>query len=499
MVRRVWLARLAVLCGLVLGAQPAPATPAQHPRPASTARSRPEMRAHTTPTSTSGPLRLHPKNPHYFLFRGKPTALVTSGEHYGAVLNRAFDFRKYLDTLRKDGLNLTRIFTGAYVEPSGAFGITANTLAPAAGDFICPWKRSSTPGCRNGGNRFDLHAWDEDYFARLKGFVQTAAERGVVVEVCLFCPFYDDAQWVLSPWYPENNVNGIGNVPRTEVYALGKSPELLAIQEAMVRKIVTELNRFDNVYYEICNEPYFGGVTAEWQSHIADVIVETGTSLPQRHLISQNIANGAEELKNPHAAVSILNFHYANPPDTVAMNASLGRVIGENETGFQGTGDTHYRMEGWEFLLAGGGLYNNLDYSFTVGHEDGSFRYPNTQPGGGSVALRHQLRVLKDFIHGFDFIRMRPDQSIVRGGLADGQRARVLAEPGKQYAVYVFGGSQVTLSLEVPKGQYVAEWLNPVTGAIDRREEVTHGGGVAQLASPSYGEDIALRLVRRKQ
>jgi hypothetical protein len=45
----------------------------------------------------------------------------------------------------------------------------------------------------------------------------------------------------------------------------------------------------------------------------------------------------------------------------------------------------------------------------------------------------------------------------------------------------------------------VAEWLNPVTGAIDRREEVTHGGGVAQLASPSYGEDIALRLVRRKQ
>ena len=33
-------------------------------------------------------------------------------------------------------------------------------------------------------------------------------------------------------------------------------------------------------------------------------------------------------------------------------------------------------MEGWEFLLAGGGLYNNLDYSFTAGHEDGTFRLP---------------------------------------------------------------------------------------------------------------------------
>ncbi len=42
------------------------------------------------------PIRLHPDNPHYFLFRGKPTVLVTSGEHYGAVLNAEFDFAVYL-------------------------------------------------------------------------------------------------------------------------------------------------------------------------------------------------------------------------------------------------------------------------------------------------------------------------------------------------------------------------------------------------------------------
>src|SRR5882724_2400237 len=43
-------------------------------------------------------LRLHPRNPHYFLFRGKPTVLITSGEHYGAVLNLDFNYVKYLDT-----------------------------------------------------------------------------------------------------------------------------------------------------------------------------------------------------------------------------------------------------------------------------------------------------------------------------------------------------------------------------------------------------------------
>ena len=65
------------------------------------------------------PLALHPDNPHYFLFRGKPTVLVTSGEHYGAVLNPDFDYVKYLDELNADGLNLTRTFSGVYCEAAG--------------------------------------------------------------------------------------------------------------------------------------------------------------------------------------------------------------------------------------------------------------------------------------------------------------------------------------------------------------------------------------------
>src|SRR6266498_2832934 len=81
-------------------------------------------------SSAKIPLSLHPDNPHYFLFRGKPTVLVTSGEHYGAVLNLDFDYRKYLDTLAKDGLNNTRTWSGAYCEAPGDFNIASNTLAP---------------------------------------------------------------------------------------------------------------------------------------------------------------------------------------------------------------------------------------------------------------------------------------------------------------------------------------------------------------------------------
>ena len=52
-----------------------------------------------TRKSPRAPLALHPDNPHYFLFRGKPTVLITSGEHYGAVLNLDFDYLRYLDAL----------------------------------------------------------------------------------------------------------------------------------------------------------------------------------------------------------------------------------------------------------------------------------------------------------------------------------------------------------------------------------------------------------------
>jgi hypothetical protein len=149
----------------------------------------------TGQSGQSRPISLHPENPHYFLWRGKPTILITSGEHYGAVLNLDFNYVAYLDALAKDGLNGTRAFTGVYAETGGSFGITNNTLAPAPNRLISPWARSDGPGYAGGGNKFDLTRWDERYFDRLRDFVAKAGERGIVVEVNLFCPFYEDSMW----------------------------------------------------------------------------------------------------------------------------------------------------------------------------------------------------------------------------------------------------------------------------------------------------------------
>lgn len=444
-----------------------------------------------TTTAQVKPIALNPQNPHYFTYKGKPTVLITSGEHYGSVMNPDFNYMKYLKSLQKDGLNLTRTMTGAYFEPAGAFNISNNTLGPVAGKYLCPWMRTGN------GLKFDLSQWNPAYFVRLKDFMGEAQKRGVIVELSLFCPFYGDEQWVLSPFNSINNVNGLGNISRNDVYTLDKNKGLLDIQEKMVRKLVNELKAYPNLMYEICNEPYFGGITLEWQQYISKVITDAEKSFPYKHLITQNIGNGSQKIENPNPLVSVFNFHYAAPPTAVTINYDLNKVIGENETGFNGQKDSTYRKEAWELMMAGGGLFNNLDYSFTPGHEVGTYQYPAAQPGGGSPAFRKQLSHLKKLMDSFNFVAMKPDNSIYAGGLSKGLAPYILAEGGKQYAFYLMGGQQVNPELNLPKGDYSLQWLNPLSGMMVKKEKLSHAGGKVTLASPVYEEDIALKIIRK--
>jgi len=72
-------------------------------------------------------ISIDPTNPHYYSFQGKPTVLVTSAEHYGAVVNGEFDYVSYLNALQSYGLNYTRIYPGYLFEPMGKF-MNGNTL-----------------------------------------------------------------------------------------------------------------------------------------------------------------------------------------------------------------------------------------------------------------------------------------------------------------------------------------------------------------------------------
>ena len=453
----------------------------------------------TTPTQSF--LKLDPENHHYFLFNGQPEILIGSTEHYGAVLNLDFNYIKYLNEVAASGLNVTRTFSGIYVEPLGAFGIEGNTLAPANGRFICPWARSSTSGYANGGNKFDLTKWDERYFSRLKDFLTEAANRNIVVELDLFSNFYDKPQWNLSPLYVNNNINNIGNIEdQKEILSL-RHPKIVKIQEQMVRKIVSELRNFGNMYYEICNEPYFGDTLAlrEWENHMTGIVIDAEKDFPEKHLISNNIANNHLKLEKPRTGVSIYNFHYARPPVTVGENYELDRVIGDNETGFDGIDDAKYRLEAWNFILAGGGLFNNLDYSFTAGREDGTFIVNKTQPGGGGKTLRNQFRIMAEFMKSFDFVKSSPVIGRIIGSGKPGDiEIRALSGKNKLYAVYFSRKDTASKSLQVEidlsPGSYLLTWTDTKTGKGTTDELNEHNGGNASITTPVFSQDIALLL-----
>ncbi len=453
--------------------------------------------------AAAGPIRLDPYNSHYFLFHGKPTVLITSGEHYGAVINRAFNYVTYLNELKAHGFNLTRTFAGTYREVPDSFGIVDNTLAPKASQFVCPWARSNIPGAGDGGNKFNLEVFNPAYFKRLKDFVTQAGKRGIVVELTLFCAIYNRQLWSINPMKASNNVQGIGKVGRRDVYTM-KDKRLLSIQEALVRKIVGELRNCDNVYFEICNEPYWGGTSREWSDHIAAVIRNADKGRYGPHLVAQNIANGSRKIKNSDPLVSIFNFHYATP-DAVELNYALNRPIADDETGFRGAGDFPYRTEAWKFMLAGGAVFDNLDYSFTVKHPNGT-AVLTASPGGSGPKIRRQLQILKEFLDSFNLIRMKPDNGVIKGGTIteslDGNVVKTttveaLAESGKAYAIYICGGSQAELTIKIPAGEYQAQWIDTRAGKVVKEQSFSQAAASRTLKSPVYCEDIALRILRR--
>jgi len=449
------------------------------------------------------PVKLHPENQHYLWFRGEATLLITSAEHYGAVINGSFDFETYLETLRAEGMNYTRIFVGTYLEKPGAFSIEHNTLAPDESDLVLPWERCSTPGYALGGNKFDLDQWSAQYFDRLHQFIQRAQELWIVVEVTFFTSHF--GMWEYSPMHPSNNVNGLPEISLKNVLTL-KNGKLFEYQEKLVRRIVRELNQYDNIFYEIQNEPYVEHArfitqkhpqkpeialvweeadedSQKWQRAIASIIIDEESSLPNIHLIAQNFANDYILLNNIDPQISIINLHYAWP-EAVIDNYRLNRVVSLDETGFKGNDPEAYRKQAWTFMLSGGGIYNNLDYSFYPGKEDGTGEI--SAPGSVGSLLRSYLRVLKEFMMKLDFMRMQPDLHMAQ---EEGQSVFVLAEDQRIYGGYVLQAGTEGLKWYVPDGPYRIQWYDTHTGEMLEMTNLESKEGIIhQDATESRGD-----------
>lgn len=246
--------------------------------------------------------------------------------------------------------------------------------------------------------------------------------------------------WNASLLNPLNNINNLPKITRQDAWTL-KHPEYTKIEEAYIRKIVSELKDFDNVFYELINEPYSGevfhsvDVQQDWQDLVAGVITNTEKGFKFKHLIQQNISTGPEAYADPNPDVSILSFHYA-VGENAAINYHLNKLLSDGETGFAGPYEHPYRQEAWHFFLNGGGMFDHLDYSYIVNFEDGTYKMPESSPGWGGKVLRDQFMVLKNFFNTIDFVKMKLDNALLAKYNPKRLACSVFAKKYSLYVVY---------------------------------------------------------------
>jgi Cellulase (glycosyl hydrolase family 5) len=465
--------------------------------------------------STSQPIKLHPENGHYFLYQNKPTVLVASSEHFGAVINQDFDFDKYLKTLKSIGLNHTRIWMGDYVEVLGDFNLSQNTSAPKPGKFLTPWMRSDEPGYKVGGNKFDLDKWNPEYFNRLHAFMKQASDNGIVVECILF---FVGPNWDYSPMNPVNNINKTTSIAGVDYLSL-QNGNILNYQKKYCLKLIQELNKYDNVIYNVANEPWFSNQehpgfgspprdeTKLWIKEVSNWITSAESKMQKKHLISVDYTNEGRKISKQEEVkywknISIFNHHYDKNALSAKLNYGINKALSFNETGLIPEISNQYRIQGWRYLMSGGALYNNLDCTFQVAHEDGNGKQEFQGPlmtGCNDPKVKYELKALLDFMNSFDFVHTKPNYDVIACAFGD-QDINVLENPGKEYAIYVNGGNSLGIfQLNILAGKYEVTYINPSDGKVlkvEEKESVKMGDVL--LYMPEYKEDIAIILRIKK-
>ena len=484
--------------------------------------------------NTSLPVCHHPENPCYLQYGGEPLVMITATEHYGAVINRNFDYVRYLDEAADKRCTLSRCFL-LFRELENIPLNPHSPCKPRPAEYVAPFLRTGPGFATDGFPKFDLHQWDPEYFERLHGFLAEADRRGVIVELTLFSNTYSDRVWELNPFNARNNVNGVGGIAWQD-YTSMQDEALFERQSAYVRQIVREVNEHGNFYFEVCNEPFgdhpghinVGDVEA-WQAAIRSIVCEAEARLPKRHMIFQVPAERARSdwplervvSQDTVDGVTLHDYHKLtyegrylpqlarfmqrdlrldriNYLWTTVHNAGKPIVFDEDNSctnGLDAESWTIHRKRAWT-VVCSGGHYDMIDFSIqAAGGEAGT--------PASRAHIRTWMRHLSAFIHSTDFVHSAPVRDFCTS-LPDATVAATLANPGKEYVIYVADARELEepgrgepiagdVAFPLPTGSYHVCLYSPASG--DHIGPLGHldGGSVTIRVGP-FVEDIVIHM-----
>jgi hypothetical protein len=434
-----------------------------------------------------GPLRVSTENSRYFTDNHGKAIYLTGAHTWNNLVDmvnedsiRLFDYTAYLAWMKDHHYNFFRMWTWELLNWNTRGNRETN--AQILKVFPHPWARTGPGKALDGELKFNLEQYDEQYFNRLKDRVQMAGNFGIYVSVMLFegwgLQFSPDA-FAHHPFHPENNVNGIngdldGDGTGIEIHTLG-DPEILAIQEAYVKKVLETVNNSDYVLFEIANECQPS--STEWQYHMINLIKEYEKDLPKQHPVGMTFqyrGGSNETLFNSPAdwiSPNPENGYRDDPPASVGS-----KVVITDTDHLWGIGGNAVWV--WKSFLRGLNpiFMDPYDRSVLTGSYDTSWVDPLRTSLGYS-------RILADSI---DLTGMTPDSVRTSSGYC-------LMEEGESYLVFVPDTISVSVDLGGIGGTFESGWFDPASGTYSV-PDLEEGGLVLNLTSPFKTENNILYL-----
>jgi hypothetical protein len=283
----------------------------------------------------------------------------------------------------------------------------------------------------------------------------------------------DGWDWRGHPFNPLNNVNGIdgdvdGDGRGLEVHTLA-SPQVTAIQDAYVRKVVDTVNGFDNVLYEIANES--GVRSTAWQYRMIDLVKRYERSKPKRHPVGMTYEHGDYAGRALRASRADWISPFAGGPAALADPPPAdGRKVVILDT---------------DHLCGVCGDAVFVWKSFLRGHNPIYMDPLDADPvrEGARIAMGQTRR----YARRIDLQHAKPRLDVASTRYA-------LVRPGREYLVLQPGSGRFWVELGPSRATWSGEWLDPDSGRVARFQS-RRAAGRSWFRPPWSGS--AVLLLRR--
>lgn len=368
-----------------------------------------------------------------------------------------------------------------------------------------PWAKAN--------GKWNLDQFDAAYWTRLKDFVQKAKDRGIFVEYCLFTEYPNADQWKFGANAYNKDLNSNGAFPANsaghglpEFYTnwnglrTTTGHDLQYYQYALLDKAVAELSSFDNVYYEVHNEPPNAYAAYwPWSKAIAAYLYTTKGKLVNCESSDIGFPPQASGTGMPNywddPNVDMLDYHITNTnPNAISkfwhgaqlknkpLSVNESYYWNENASSLPGV-----TREAWGNTVSGVyyAFYQKDIHLFKIGDTEWNSKFKPL-----ATAIRSVMDSLRFWeMSAVDAAGNEYDNLVLSKSAADTNH-QVFCKPGSQYLAYFWGanlGASVTMNLAA--GSYKHKWVYALNGTVLKSGTV-NGSSAASIPAPT-GYDVS--------